>query len=306
MRRHHVRTATVVASILSVLPAVAVAQGQPTPPVTDEIRALLKEVERAYKAPAEVDKDILDELRKQYRDPTPDREAKIFREIRGLYVTNPELEVGILRELRRAYQQPTAEQEARVFEAVRRGGQLPPGMIPPDLLAERAAKAFAKFDRNADGVLGSDELPEGLRTQFARWDRGRDGVIDSTEYLDYFQAGVKWAADAVAAGELPLKLPKSTGPEPATSSMSTAGPGKAAGGSAVVAPRLPGWFTQLDEDQDRQVGLYEWKKAGRAVREFLAMDRNNDGYLEGRECLAYLAANPSDSEPRGKGRKVGK
>ena len=72
-------------------------------PANDEFRTLLKEVEEAYKAPLEVDEDVLDELRKQYRNPTPERELKIFKEIRRLYDTTPELEEVILREIRRCF-----------------------------------------------------------------------------------------------------------------------------------------------------------------------------------------------------------
>src|SRR4051794_14355228 len=155
------------AVVLALGPAArpAAAQEPPAKPPPDEFRALLKEVEEAYKAPLEVDKDVLDELRKQYRDPTPEREAKIFSEIRRLYVTTPGQEDAIVRELRRAYQQPSPEQEARVFQVIRRGGQHPPGTVPPDVQAERAAKTFRKFDRNGDGVLSPDEMPEFLRGQ---------------------------------------------------------------------------------------------------------------------------------------------
>ena len=282
------------------LPACAIAQAQSPSEVPEEIRALLKEVERAYPDPVEIDKDIIDEVRKLYRDPTPQREAKVFREIRRLYATTPLIEEGILRELRRTYQQPSAEQEARLFEAVRSGGQLPPGAIHPELLAERSAKAFAKLDQNKDGVLSSDELPDVLRTQVARWDHDRDGSVDPSEYLAYFQASVSWVGQAVAAGELPLKLPKPSSGGPASTHVNPAAVSstnsKSGAGTAERAPRLPDWFTQLDDDQDRQVGLYEWKKSGRPIREFQAMDRNNDGFLESRELLAYLAAHPEQSE----------
>jgi len=310
MRNRSFLPATALAGFLWLLPTSARGQSQPTPPVPEEVRAFLKEVERAYKAPAEVDKDILDDLRKQYRDPKPDREADIFREVRRLYVTTPALEETILRELRRAYQEPTPEQEARFFEAVRRGGQLPAGTIPPDLMAERAARAFGKLDRNKDGVLDSDELPDLLRSQVGRWDRGRDGVVDSTEYMDYFEATLKSVAEAVAAGELPLKLPKGSGLDPmatpAVAPGSIGGNGKAVPAPPTPAAKLPDWFAQLDEDQDRQVGLYEWKHAGRPIRDYLSMDQNNDGYVESRELAAYLAANPSAFESQGKGRKGGR
>jgi hypothetical protein len=302
MRTPALVAAATAALVLHFHPGVVVAQEQSVPRLPEEIRGLLKEVERAYKDPAEIDKDILDELRKQYRDPKPDREAKIFPEIRRLYVTTPALEETILRELRRAYERPTPDQEARFFEAVRRGGQLPPGTIPPDLLTERAARAFGKLDRNADGVLNSDELPDVLRTQLARWDRGGDGTIDRAEYLEYFRAGLKWVADAVASGELPAKLPKRVGPEPTATPVTPAAATDRRGTALPGPTNLPDWFSSLDADQDGQVGLYEWKKAGRPIREFLAMDRNNDGYLESKELLAYLATHPSPAEVRQKGR----
>src|SRR5262245_39459289 len=59
-----------------------------TPDRPDETKAMLKEIQEAYKAPLEVDKDIRDELRKQYQNPSPEREQKILREARRLYATS--------------------------------------------------------------------------------------------------------------------------------------------------------------------------------------------------------------------------
>ena len=50
---------------------------------------------------------------------------------------------------------------------------------------------------------------------------------------------------------------------------------------------LPAWFAQPDEDKDGQVGLYEWKKAGRSIPEFEAMDLNGDGFITVEEALRY-------------------
>jgi hypothetical protein len=50
---------------------------------------------------------------------------------------------------------------------------------------------------------------------------------------------------------------------------------------------LPSWFAELDTDKDGQIGLYEWKAAGRSVSEFLAMDQNGDGFLTVEEILRY-------------------
>src|SRR5262245_27662204 len=196
-------------------PGNAGAGGQTPKPPPDEFRALLKEIEEAYKAPHEVDKDVLDELRKQYRNPTPERETKIFREIRRLYQTTPEQEQAIVRELRRAYENPSAEQEERVFQAIRRNGKLPLGTVPASVQAEQAMKLFTKFDQNGDGVLNLDEMPDALRGQWQQWDRNRDRLINFEEYGAYYQAHLGWVSQKVATGEIALKLPKSmTGPAP--------------------------------------------------------------------------------------------
>jgi hypothetical protein len=250
-------------------------------PANDEFRTLLKEIEEAYKAPLEVDEDVLDELRKQYRNPTPERELKIFKEIRRLYDTTPELEEAILREIRAAYQQPTAEQEMRVFAAIRRAGQLPLGTVPASIQLERATKLFAKLDEDRDGVLTRDEMPETLRDQRVRWDANRDGTIDFQEYAPYFQAQLKWVSDGVASGEFPIRLPKS-----AAASAPAPMPAVVEKPKVAVAPPaagLPDWFTQLDLDGDGQVGLYEWRQKGRAIKDFVALDLNSDGFLTAKE-----------------------
>jgi EF hand len=274
-------------TLLSVFVAAISSRGQSPPEkpkqVTDEFRAILKEVEEAYKAPLEVDKDVLDELRKQYRSPTPEREMKIFREIRRLYATTPELEEIILREIRAAYQQPTAEQEERVFAAIRRGGQLPLGTVPISVQAEAAAKLFRKLDINGDGVLNADEIPEPLSSQLAKWDVNRDRSISYEEYTPYYQASLKLISDGVASGEIPLRLPKAAAaPDPAPAEKPRAPVTK-------PVPGVPDWFAQYDLDGDGQVGLHEWRKKGGAIKDFVAMDQNGDGFLTAKELLAYLA-----------------
>lgn len=263
-------------------------------PAPDEYRVILKEVQEAYKAPLEVDKDIRDELRKQYEQPTPQREAKIFREIRRLYQTTPEQEQVILRELRRAYDRPSPEQEERVFAEIRRGGQLPLGAVPADLQAGRAANLFRKLDQDRDGRLAPGEMPDTLRGQAARWDRNGDGFIDAGEYVAYYQAQVQVVSAGVAAGEIPIKLPKGV-TLAAPAAPAAAAPAVVEERRPVVAragklpPGLPDWFTRYDADGDGQVGLYEWRRAGRPAAEFAAMDRNGDGLLEASELLRYLA-----------------
>ena len=291
-----------VSAILILLtgPLSAFGQDERKPP-PDEYKALLREVSEAYKAPREVDKDVLDELRKQYGDPKPDREVKIFKEIRRLYVTTPEIEAGILREMRKAYEQPTAEQEERIFQAIRHGGQLPLGTISPDVQAERAAKLFRKLDQDKDGYLTRDEMPDVLRDQLGKWDANRDGAIDFAEYGVYYQAQLKWVSEGVASGEIPLKAAQAMGvrvAEPEQLPTPRAVPDR----PAQAKPNLPDWFYKFDIDQDGQVGLYEWKKMGRLTADFLEIDTNNDGFITAAELLSYLARSstrrPGDSRGR--------
>jgi len=62
---------------------------------------------------------------------------------------------------------------------------------------------------------------------------------------------------------------------------------------------LPAWFTQLDTDQDAQIGLYEWKASGRSIEEFRKIDRNNDGFLTVDEVLRYEKLNGNNGQGSG-------
>jgi hypothetical protein len=64
---------------------------------------------------------------------------------------------------------------------------------------------------------------------------------------------------------------------------------------------LPAWFSQADADRDAQVGLYEWKQAGRNVDEFLKMDLNGDGFVTVEEVLRYQKAQAKLARSTGNG-----
>ncbi len=265
--------------------------GQPPPvdgkavkPPPDETRAVVREIEEAYKAPLEVNQDVLDELRKQYKNPTPEREAKLFYEVRRLYQTTPESDQAILREVRLAYQLQSPEQEQRLFNVIRRNDIMPLGTVHPATRIEQAGKMFRRLDQNGNGLLSPDEMTDGLRGQLAKWDRNRDGNIDPAEYEAFFLAHHQIVADAVAAGDIPIRLPKGVkGPSPPEADQR-----RPAARHVNYPPGLPPWFAEYDTDSDGQVGLYEWRRKGRAIADFLPMDRNNDGYLTAAEVLHFL------------------
>jgi hypothetical protein len=269
------------------------AQDPPSKPPLDEHQYMVRIVERSHEDPARADERIVSELHKQYKEATSDREAGILRMVRRVYATTPLIEERIVREMHSAYKSQSAEQEERVLEAVRRGGALPPGTIPPEVAAEQATRLFRRLDQNGDGKLSAEEMPDGLKDQLATWDRNHDGLIDEAEYTAYFQASLKVIAAGVASGEIPVGQRKSASKTPAPGSSSSGPASRVQPRAAVaVAPKVPDWFLKLDEDGDGQVGLYEWKKAGRSVAEFLAIDRNKDGFIEAKELLAYMAEHP--------------
>ena len=261
-------------------------------PPPDEFKSIVSVIEDAYKAPFEVDKDILDELRKQYRDPKPEREGKIFREIRRLYATTAEQEDSILSELRRAYADPSAQQEERLFHVIRRNGTLPLGTIPTQAQGELAAKMFRRLDRNEDGILQNEEMSELLQGQRSNWDQNRDGMISPEEYMGYYQAHLGSVSERVASGEIQIKMPRElsqfipTSPQPSIAPRES--PRPIENRSAVSTVELPRWFFECDLNADGQVALYEWKKMGKPIVEFTAMDGNQDGFLEAKELEQFL------------------
>jgi Ca2+-binding EF-hand superfamily protein len=175
-------------------------------------------------------------------------------------------------------------------------GKGPPGGGPsqqvttaptPDQTAQwdRDAEAdFRQRDQNGDGKLNEDEMPRPLRGQLDRWDINKDGLIDLNEYKAYYRDrmtnrmnnnnqrnNVTFTTDAVV-DDAPLKRPDvyRYGNMPAN---------------------LPAWFTELDTDQDGQIGLYEWRKAGKSLAEFKQYDRNDDGFITADEVLRWMAKN---------------
>jgi hypothetical protein len=64
---------------------------------------------------------------------------------------------------------------------------------------------------------------------------------------------------------------------------------------------LPGWFTELDTDKDAQIGLYEWRTAGKSIEDFLAKDLNGDGFLTVDEVLKNPTGGTSEAKAESRG-----
>lgn len=56
---------------------------------------------------------------------------------------------------------------------------------------------------------------------------------------------------------------------------------------------LPGWFTELDVDQDGQIDLFEWRRSQAPEALFHRLDLNDDGLITPEELLRVLAHTPA-------------
>ncbi len=59
-------------------------------------------------------------------------------------------------------------------------------------------------------------------------------------------------------------------------------------GVGALPKGVPQWFSDLDEDGDGQIALYEWRKSGKSRREFRQYDLNDDGFITLEEMLRRL------------------
>jgi Ca2+-binding EF-hand superfamily protein len=166
----------------------------------------------------------------------------------------------------------------------------PGGGFNPDAMAEIM---FRRFDKNGDGLLNYDEMPPALQAERDKWDKNKDGMIDLNEFKEF----MKGRADLIRAemgnnfgGAPPGSAAAPTGTIPTAPEQPVEEETKRVVYRAGKLPKeLPAWFSQYDKDGDGQIGLYEWKAAGQPLKDFLAMDRNGDGFLTAEEVLSYQA-----------------
>lgn len=141
---------------------------------------------------------------------------------------------------------------------------------------------FKRLDADRDGYLHVAEMAPALRKDLKRWDKNHDEWITLDEYRGYFALRL----DKVY-GEWQQKSERRLPPLEITLPEDSEKP-------SVIRPArlptgLPAWFTQLDKDQDGQIGLYEWRVADWPLEEFKKVDLNDDGFLESSEVLRVLA-----------------
>jgi Ca2+-binding EF-hand superfamily protein len=163
-----------------------------------------------------------------------------------------------------------------------------PGGPQADPTERWAENAFRRADLNGDGLLNYDEMDESLRAERDKWDTNKDGFIDLNEFKAYFKQriadrfGQAGPGGPGGQGGMPFIPGQDQTPMPEEEEK------KPVVYRAGKLPKeLPAWFAQLDTDKDGQIGLYEWRAAGRPIGDFMAMDRNQDGFLTVEEVLRY-------------------
>jgi Ca2+-binding EF-hand superfamily protein len=193
-------------------------------------------------------------------------------------------------------------------------------VVQPEMTKNRNKQSFDFADANKDGKLSRDEVeasgqrwgrPSPLLERFDEFDKNKDGFIDPDEYAVYMEARTQeWQKDREKREE-----PKKT--ETASSGSTSGGsdnrgyrtapipsaPPPVPDGRPVVfrygklpTRDLPSWFMDLDKDKDGQVGLYEWRSAGKLTSEFKKYDLNGDGFITAEELLVVTKSEDAKDE----------
>jgi Ca2+-binding EF-hand superfamily protein len=151
----------------------------------------------------------------------------------------------------------------------------------PDMIAEWR---FRQYDKRGDGKLTADEVPDDLKAEFKKWDTNDDGFIELSEFKAFEQA--RWQ-QRMQERDWGSGGPPNQDEEKKPPTFYRAG---------KLPKEVPAWFAEYDTNQDAQVDLAEWRKAGKSVKEFEEMDRNGDGVLSVEEVLRYVRLNAPKSE----------
>ncbi len=187
------------------------------------------------------------------------------------------------------------------------GGGRGGGFDPSQMTDEQLSGYMRRYDTDGDGRIsrteamasGSDQMKE----QFDQYDANRDGYWDVTEYRVYNVSRFQQRMQQRDQGQpmpfqpqpgqpSPFQPPPIPGPqqpgsdEPARPEVYRFGKLPKGAPAWMLAPTRDN-AAGLDADRDGQIGLYEWRRGGRKIADFVEMDLNADGYLTYLEWKTY-------------------
>ena len=262
---------------------------------------IFKQLREAYKASYEVPEDVRDDLRASYKPGAKSREASIIRDLRRLYEISDAEEAALVKEIRAAIAKPSSQNEDYFFKLLSKLRKLPEGTVPAAVQLQQSARIFERWDEDRNGKLDTYEMSEDLKASRDRWDANRDGFIVREEYWAYYQDRLRVLSEEVATGKLDLGLKRGgpTIPPPEERRPMIFRAGK-------LPKNLPPWFIKLDNDNDGQISLFEWRRNGKSLDEFAGVDRNGDGLVTPEETLRYVTTAPPASDSPSESTSPGK
>ena len=166
--------------------------------------------------------------------------------------------------------------------------------------AQSLYKSFLdRFDANKDGKISRGEVPEGdLRKAFDRM--AEKYQLDPKKV--YARSELEQILGITPSASSDSAAPSGSG-RGRSRSRSESVPSSSATGSSASGARsyralveLPDDYRKYDKDGDGQVGLYEWPK--NRIAEFLALDKNGDGFLTVEELKKPSVREAKKEEPK--------
>ncbi len=156
---------------------------------------------------------------------------------------------------------------------------------------DRAIGRMREQDRNQDGKVAFDEADSRLKENWKVIDANNDGYVDLDEYKGYYVAQSGGRGPGGPGGGFDPNNPNGGwgpgGEQRPFEKKDTEEERPVAMRYGKLPKDLPEWFDKLDDDKDGQVGLYEWRKAGKDMAEFTGMDLNADGLVTADEYLRF-------------------